>query len=280
MESSRRTTHTLGPPPSWQPPSSIGRPVGPAEPATPQPVKSPSSRHWLEPAIGLGVVFVSLATAAFLLLRSDPKPQSDPDVKSTDTPRAETDVSPDPDDLNSYLRTDGTTPVLAQQCNGIFGLCLGAPIDKALEMFGTEDTRFKGAEQGTTARQWDIEGASVTIAADRLGTIRSMTAAIPTEDPTNPNPPDDIRIALPQGLVLGDATMGEVEEQFGDPTETDEFAAENVFFYSYVYLTGPEGTEVVEFSHNVFGEEIGFGPELDSRKVSSFTVRFASTLTP
>jgi hypothetical protein len=147
-------------------------------------------------------------------------------------------------------------------------------------MLGTEDTRFRGSERGTTERQWDIEGASVTIGADRLGSIRSMTAAIPTEDPTNPNPPDDIRIALPQRLVLGDATMGEVEEQFGAPTETDEFAAENVFFYSYVYLTGPEGTEVVEFSHNVFGEEIGFGPELDSRKVSSFTVRFAATLTP
>lgn len=135
------------------------------------------------------------------------------------------------------------------------------------ERLGVEGARFEGATRGSVVRQWDLEGFFLTVEADKIGSITELTVAIGSEAP-------DLRISLLEGLVLGEAIMGNVVEALGSPSDTDVITGEDVWIHSYIYRLGPEGTHVHEFSHAEDGEDIGFGPQLDASLVTAFSIHF------
>lgn len=210
--------------------------------------------------------------------RARPTPAGDISPSPESTPTGSpvlAEQPPDPDDPGSYYTTDGTKPSLFPSCNGAFGLCLGSPLDQALTMFGTEDQRYGGPDPGSITRQWGFDGVLLTVDADDIESIRAITVAI------GEKPKAGLRIALRSGwpheptrLLLGPLTMGDVIQRLGEPYDTASFSAENTWFYTYVYRAGPEGTHVLEFTHASFGDEVGFGPDLDRRLVTSFHVRY------
>jgi hypothetical protein len=101
------------------------------------------------------------------------------------------------------------------------------------------------------AAAWNLEGLRLTTQTDELESITSITVSIAGGQEGL------VRGALPEQLV-------------GPPTERDEFAAENVCFYDYRYMTGPEGSHVLRFTHASDGQSVGF-QALTDRRVSAFT---------
>lgn len=228
------------------------------------------------PGVWVGglIVVASVGLAAFLLGRAsdDAEPASGPDVVAgTESSAEETSESPtptqeaDPEDPFSYVGSGGDEPSLSQTCSGVLGFCLGNPVEVATMRLGVENSRYEGATKGSIVRQWALDGFFLTIDADRVGSMRSLTVAM-QEDAT------DLRISLPERILLGEVRMGDVKRRLGSPYDTDVAAGENVWIHSYIYRLGPEGTHVHEFSHSRVGEDVGFGAELDRSKVTSFSV--------
>jgi hypothetical protein len=242
-------------------------------------------------ALGLIVGLVGLTTAAYLLGRSSsgesnssasdtsPKAATEAPTTGTSAPTTPVSESPEanPDDPRSYYATDGSAPSLFPDCNGALGLCLGNPSRRAVSMFGPEEQRYAGVEPGSIVRQWQFDGMLVSVEADRVRSVSSVTVSV------GERPKPGLRVALLAGypqapieLVLGPLTMGEVESQMGKPVTTESFAGENVWFHTYLYRAGPEGVEAIEFTNAKFGKDVGFGPKLDSQVVTSFTVKWAA----
>ncbi len=144
------------------------------------------------------------------------------------------------------------------------------PIEQAIELLGPEDSRF--GEQDAISRQWAVADgdAFITISADGIGSITQMTASM--------NSISDVRIALPEGLVLGESRMGSVISVLGEPHDAAEDAAENFAFYDYIYRVGPEGSVSYNFGYNaIIGSEDdpgGINAALTEKPVMSFTVDY------
>jgi hypothetical protein len=184
----------------------------------------------------------------------------------TETPTPE--PTPDPDSPSSYFTTDGTPPSLTPECSGAMGLCIGSPIDRAIDTFGSEDERFEGQEPGWILRAWNMEDIRLVVEADDVGSVTSVSVSIPDR-------PTDVRVALPEGLVLGADTMDDVTGVFGEPFRRDDFAGENVWFAIYVYRYGPEGTHELNFTHSNEGGPVD-AAELGSRRITGFSAQYAS----
>jgi hypothetical protein len=169
--------------------------------------------------------------------------------------------------FSAYYSTDGATPAAFPDCNGIFGLCLNSPIEKATGMLGVEDERYAGGEDGSIGRTWEKDGMRIVVDADKVGSITSLSVAI------DPESSPKLRVALPEKLVLGTATFAKVESAMGYPPTRDDFSAENTYFHVYSYQSGPEGTETLKFTHTVEGEAV---PEsaLSTKLVDGFSVKY------
>jgi hypothetical protein len=191
---------------------------------------------------------------------TEPSPES-----PTETPTPE--PTPDPDDPNSYFTTDGTPPALTPECSGAMGLCIGSPVDRAIDAFGSEDERFEGQEPGSILRAWNMEDIRLVVEADDVGSVTSVSVSIPDR-------PTDVRVALPEGLVLGADTMDDVTGILGEPFRRDDFAGENVWFYIHVYRYGPEGTHELSFTHSNEGGPVK-AAQLGSRRITGFSVAYA-----
>lgn len=192
---------------------------------------------------------------------SDETDRNGTQASATPTPQ------PDRNDIGSYVTTDASDPQLHPRCMGLFNLCLSNPVDKALGLFGREDSRYEGADPGSITRQWKVRGAFITIDADNVGSITGISVSVPEEKLHR------LRVSLPRRLVLGSASMGDVVGRMGSAHESDVFVAENTWFYSYIYRTGPEGSVVFDFGHSNFGGEVPSG-DLDRRPVTSFSVGY------
>jgi hypothetical protein len=184
----------------------------------------------------------------------------------TETPTPE--PTPDPDDPASYFTTDGTPPALTPECSGAMGLCIGSPIERAIEAFGSEDERFEGQDPGAIVRAWNMEDIRLVLEADDVGSITSVSVSIPDRA-------TDVRVALPEGMVLGTDTIDDVTGVFGEPVRRDDFAAENVWFSIFVYSYGPEGTHELSFTHSNEGGPVS-AADLGGRRVTGFSAEYAS----
>ncbi len=143
----------------------------------------------------------------------------------------------------------------------------GDPVGEAVTLLGQEDERHAGLEGGVT-RQWRLGTAFVTVEADRVGAISSLTSALQSPD-------SEVRIALSGSLLLGEITMGQVLDTRGQPDDTEEFSAENFNFYDYVYCAGPEGSIALEYGFNAEigspDDPGGFNTDLITSPVLSFS---------
>ena len=106
------------------------------------------------------------------------------------------------------------------------------------------------------------------IEADDVGSVMSVSVSIPDR-------PTDVRVALPEGLVLGADTMDDVAGIFGEPFRRDDFAGEDVWFSIHVYVYGPEGTHELSFTHSNEGGPVD-AAELGSRRITGFSAQHAS----
>lgn len=159
---------------------------------------------------------------------------------TTTTP---TSPSPDPADPASYYSLDGTPPALSPECDGVLSLCLGNPVEKAVNLLGLEDERYGSAE--AVSRIWTVAGKfRVRVGSDAVGSITSLSVSL--------GGAADGRslIALPSGVVLGRSTMADVASALGVP-EPRELTGEGYTLYDYAYQTGPEGTWEISFGHEV-----------------------------
>jgi hypothetical protein len=102
---------------------------------------------------------------------------------------------PDPRDPASYHSADGSVPPLEPDCLGLVSLCLGNPIDRAVERLGTEDQRL--AEADGTVHRWELGVVSVTAAADPVGSIVELQVDVT----------GDGRATAPDGVLVGETTL-------------------------------------------------------------------------
>jgi hypothetical protein len=176
------------------------------------------------------------------------------------------------DPLEGYITYDGSIPIAAQRCSGVLSLCLGDPIDAALDLLGEDYTMVEGASAGSVIRQWCVsevepaplcKGVFVTIEADAIGAIGSIAAS----SCLNPEGP---RVALPDGLILGDTQFRDLVALLGPPKEIDRNAAENSHFVDYLYRRGPEGTLTAPFGICA-PYEVG-DAELEGEVITSYKV--------
>lgn len=182
--------------------------------------------------------------------------------------------SPSADDPLSYYTRDGTVPLLGgdSECAGVFGICLGTPMERVTQLFGLEDARYGGSDDLPVTRQWEVGPIRVTIEEDAVGAVSSIAATI-SEDQT-------VALRLPEGLVLGQSTLGDVRRQLSNVirccANEESFSAEGEIFYSLDYPMGDEGWQRVSFTVVVArGDDPGgFNRDLDARRITSFSVDY------
>lgn len=177
-------------------------------------------------------------------------------------------VPPKRASVESFITTDGSAPTGVQDCWGLLGVCLGAPLEQVTELLGPEDERY--GVPGEVSRQWEVQNAaSITVVTNDVDSITGMAVAIEQ---------GGAQVALPEGLVLGQMDMGDAVSQLGRPHETQQDHAENWVFYRYSYRVGPEGSVGLNYGYNAeaggAADPGGFNDALDSSPVLSFTVDY------
>ena len=175
-------------------------------------------------------------------------------------------TAPDVLAVSSWASTDGGRPALMPDCPGVLGICLGAPLERVTQVLGLEASRYVGAEAGEVGRQWEaIPGLTVTIETDAVGAVESITASV--------DEAAAVRLGLPGGAVLGEATMGSIVNDRGPPQDNEDFAAENSWFYTNVWRDGPEGSVALKYTVVSDGQELT-GAAVGARRLSSFTAEY------
>lgn len=227
----------------------------PSSPDTPTQVtdRSNESSHrgrWA----GAGVALVAIAAVAVgaYYLTQDESPTTtavaDPSVEPlspTPTPTAteldgERTMSPDnptagadPDDPAAYYTDNGSPPALSPGCAGLMSLCLGNPIDLAVERLGTEDQRYPGADGGT-ARAWDLGDVTLTLDADDIGTIQALAVGAR----------ERARVGTPiENIVVGDSTVQDFVDTVDGPVQTDVLSGEGFTTVTWWIHAGGEGAQ-------------------------------------
>lgn len=160
-----------------------------------------------------------------------------------------------------------STPKLAPTCEGIFNLCLGTPVEEATSLLGAEDERY-GTED-VVYRYWRLGDSGITVAADTVGSIRELTGSTPDESA--------FRLVLPGGLILGETSMGQVEQVRGEPDSQDVFSAEGAKYYTYTYCVGGEGSIGVDFNYVTPYTADDPGPGFDglaTKELSSYSMGY------
>lgn len=152
---------------------------------------------------------------------------------------AATDPSPsaadlDPDDPANYVANGGRVPPLVPDCSGLLGLCLGNPIELAVERLGTEDYRHQ-LDEGTL-HQWELDGLLFSAEADGVGSIVDLTAFVD----------DGALVTTPlEGVVLGSSTFLELTEIL-DASSGEVMSAEGESLVTLSAWAGPEGSHLWE----------------------------------
>lgn len=131
-------------------------------------------------------------------------------------------------------------------------MCIGDNVDEAIDLLGNDFGVFAGLEPGAVIRQWCLNatepaplcsGLVLSIENNAFGAIDNLTASVCL------NPGGPTRLALPDDLVLGDMRFRDVVALLGPPHEVDRFAAEDSWYYEYIYYHGPEGTHQLTYTH-------------------------------
>lgn len=207
----------------------------------------------------LGLVGAGIIVLAFAFVTGE-----------TESPRAASGTAADK--ASDYYTSDGSSPKLSPACeDGIFNFCLGSPLQKAMQLLGTEGERYGDAQY--VARQWELGDVHVSVVADKAHSICSLTATVASDGVG--------KIAIPGPLVIGEARMADVLDKRGQPDDTNRLQGEGIIIYDYVYVTGPEGSVRLEYSYATEDggpdDPGGFGAELAGKPVTSFSANYQNT---
>lgn len=256
------TTRQVGLPVPAPPPEPSGSPL-PGAPPRPR-------RRFVVAGIAAATVLLLALGALALAGRNGPTEETSASEPTTTEPGAGAPGTSAPavDDPGSYYTTNGSQPALFPECNGVFGLCLANPVDAATALLGLQTERYQGVEG--VARVWEEGPIRLTVEGDDIGSIVHMTASIAGDQ--------EVALGLPEGLVLGQSTMGDVKQRLGEPFGTDTVSGENIMIYINCYRRGPEGSELLEFSYATelgsANDPGGFNSALDMQLVTSFRVGY------
>lgn len=140
-------------------------------------------------------------------------------------------------DPASYYTSDGSAPALAPACSGAISLCLGNPIDRAVERLGTEDHRYDLADE--VSRTWDLGAVTVSATSDSVGSITELDVGTR----------DGARASTPiEGVTVGLTTFRQFADAVGGPAFADVNHAERFASVSFGVFAGVEGHEVRQVS--------------------------------
>lgn len=217
----------------------------------------PSRRWWLlavpvAAAVAIGAVLVLTRQAMPLdsaaSVQPPPAATTSPTVEPTSATSTPTDppaATPpaDPDDPASYYTADGTAPALTLDCPGVVGICLGNPIDRAVERLGTEDYRYDLEDE--IAHTWDLGAITVSATADAVGSINELDVGTR----------DGARAATPiPGVTVGETTFDQFHAAVRGAHFADVLNGEGFSIVSVGIFSGSEGhlvqqvTTSLEFS--------------------------------
>jgi serine/threonine protein kinase len=147
-------------------------------------------------------------------------------------------------DPTSYYSSDGTAPALTPACSGVVGLCLGIPIDRAVERLGTEDYRYD--LEDNVSYMWDLGAVTVDAVADAVGSIIELSVGTR----------EGARAATPiSGVVVGQTTVRQFADGVDGVDFVDELSGEGFSIVSLGIATGSEGHEARQVSLSLEWDE-------------------------
>jgi hypothetical protein len=164
---------------------------------------------------------------------------------------------PDPRDPAAYHTADGSVPPLEPDCVGLVSLCLGNPIDRAIERLGTEDQRL--AEEDGTVHRWELGVVSVVAVADPVGSIVELQVDVT----------GDGRATAPDGILVGETTLLEFTERSDAEPHLEVVSKPGVVAVGFRMSSGdPEqsyrmGTVSLLDDDDQFGDVESAGADLD-----------------
>ena len=145
--------------------------------------------------------------------------------------------------LQQYLHEGGGRPARTPPPEGLFGLRLGSPAGLVLAQLGPESSRYAGSQEGSLVREWQHGSMNFSVETDAAEAVRSISVTRygATEG-------DPWRAALPEGLVLGSSTMGDVLKVRGPPEMFQVNGVNGGAEYAFRYRQGPEGSQQATYS--------------------------------
>ena len=139
--------------------------------------------------------------------------------------------------------TDGSTPVAFPDCLGLLGFCLGQPGEAITADYGLDSERYSSGD--SLYRTWRTPAGDLVAETDEVDSIVALQVRL-TE--TSPN----ARIAIADGLVLGEMTFGDVLDTYPN-AYAELFFAEGAAFFSLTEVGGPEGSVSTRLSTAIDG---------------------------
>jgi hypothetical protein len=176
-----------------------------------------------------------------------------PTSTTANAPTTTATTVPPVEDPYLYANFEGTYPRRSQECDGLLGLCMGQPIDIALQMFGPdEDTGFPLAVApdpytvATKCHRWAPPRFEAVDVCEADGGIVSVELTFSSEATFALALPHDVIVRFPDALT----TSAEIiAEGLGDePFESSFVQAENedvAGFDWYLPWLGEGGPETV-----------------------------------
>ncbi len=144
--------------------------------------------------------------------------------------------------IERYIHEGGGRPAEVPEENGLFGISLGAPAQPALDSLGDERERYPGDPEGSLVREWDRGSLTISMEVDAVQSVSSVAVTR-----FGARDDDPWRAALPQGLVLGAATLDDVLRTRGAPHDVSLQFTEG-WDLTVSYQQGPEGTHAASYS--------------------------------
>lgn len=173
---------------------------------------------------------------------------------------------PHPED---YWTSNGRPPKRRPVDFGVVNADLGCTGSRLTTMLGEPNQAYVDHE--TLHRFWGLGPSRVGAETDRFDIVRALWVAIGDE------PPDNFRMWLPKGILLGKSTLGEAVLLLdAQPVGTGRLVGENHAFFKVHVRAGPEGSQWIRLgvSHSLDKGSEEIGDHLLDRKLSYFGVSY------
>ena len=149
-------------------------------------------------------------------------------------------VAPDPKDPNNYAAV-GESPSLTQpdNCLGIAGICLGAPLETVTVVLGIEEQRE--ASSNGVERTWNLPWGMLTVTTDGVDSIQGVRVSV-VETP-------GAQVSAQAGVTIGHSTLAEAQAALNAPAVGPGLESIGMSFQVGEIGDGPDPLYMVDFRH-------------------------------